>query len=361
MENDAWRASTQRRRGRLAWAHMSGVTDSPNEMLLAARAVGLRYVDPTEPGIARRRAGSGFSYRDEDGKRGHRQGDAGTHPGAGHPAGMDRCLDLPLIARPHPGNRPRRARSPPISISRSMAADARRNEVRAHDRLRQGTSAPAPRGRPRPATPRSAAREGPRRHRPAARDDADPGWQRGVRARQPFVRPDHVAQPPRAGHELRAQAHLPRQGRQGARRRPPGQAPGTRREVDPGAARPEAVPVRGRRRRAQAVDSDDVNEYLRAAMGDDFSAKDFRTWAGTVLAARALRELESAIRQSQPTPALGRAVAEVAAAAGQHAGSLPALLHPPADRRRVPRRKPGRKGRRGPAAAAPGRHLAPAG
>jgi DNA topoisomerase-1 len=43
----------------------------------------------------------------------------------------------------------------------------------------------------------------------------------------------------------------------------------------------------------QAVDSDDVNEYLRAAMGDDFSAKDFRTWAGTVLAARALRDLDA--------------------------------------------------------------------
>jgi DNA topoisomerase-1 len=38
----------------------------------------------------------------------------------------------------------------------------------------------------------------------------------------------------------------------------------------------------------QAVDSSDVNEYLRAISGDDFTAKDFRTWAGTVLAACAL-------------------------------------------------------------------------
>ncbi|HWF76728.1 MAG TPA: DNA topoisomerase IB [Caulobacteraceae bacterium] len=41
------------------------------------------------------------------------------------------------------------------------------------------------------------------------------------------------------------------------------------------------------------VDSDDVNEYLREAMGEDFSAKDFRTWAATLAAARALC-LESA-------------------------------------------------------------------
>ena len=39
---------------------------------------------------------------------------------------------------------------------------------------------------------------------------------------------------------------------------------------------------------ARDVASDDVNEYLRAASGEDITAKDFRTWAGTVLAFRAL-------------------------------------------------------------------------
>ena len=41
-----------------------------------------------------------------------------------------------------------------------------------------------------------------------------------------------------------------------------------------------------------AVTSDDVNAYIREAMGEQFSAKDFRTWAGTVSAARALRDME---------------------------------------------------------------------
>src|SRR5207237_3555462 len=41
------------------------------------------------------------------------------------------------------------------------------------------------------------------------------------------------------------------------------------------------------------VDSDDVNEYLRHVSGGDFTAKDFRTWAGTVLAARALQEMQA--------------------------------------------------------------------
>jgi DNA topoisomerase-1 len=39
-----------------------------------------------------------------------------------------------------------------------------------------------------------------------------------------------------------------------------------------------------------AIDSTDVNEYLRQIAGDDFSTKDFRTWSGTVLAACALGE-----------------------------------------------------------------------
>jgi DNA topoisomerase-1 len=38
----------------------------------------------------------------------------------------------------------------------------------------------------------------------------------------------------------------------------------------------------------RSVESADVNAYIRETMGDDFSAKDFRTWAGTVSAARAL-------------------------------------------------------------------------
>jgi DNA topoisomerase-1 len=42
----------------------------------------------------------------------------------------------------------------------------------------------------------------------------------------------------------------------------------------------------------QDVTSTDVNAYLREISGEDFTAKDFRTWAGTVLAALALKELE---------------------------------------------------------------------
>ena len=39
------------------------------------------------------------------------------------------------------------------------------------------------------------------------------------------------------------------------------------------------------------VKSDDLNEYIHEVMGEAFSAKDFRTWAGTMIAAIALDEL----------------------------------------------------------------------
>lgn len=38
----------------------------------------------------------------------------------------------------------------------------------------------------------------------------------------------------------------------------------------------------------RSIESADVNAYIRAAIGEDFSAKDFRTWAGTLAAARGL-------------------------------------------------------------------------
>jgi len=51
--------------------------------------------------------------------------------------------------------------------------------------------------------------------------------------------------------------------------------------------------------RRQDVTSTDVNAYLRKIAGQDFTAKDFRTWAGTVLAATALFEVERASSASQ--------------------------------------------------------------
>ncbi len=63
------------------------------------------------------------------------------------------------------------------------------------------------------------------------------------------------------------------------------------------------------------VGSDDVNAYLREISGGDFTAKDFRTWAGTVLAYRALTAL-------QPPGSEAAAKKNVVAAMRETAGRL---------------------------------------
>jgi DNA topoisomerase I len=63
---------------------------------------------------------------------------------------------------------------------------------------------------------------------------------------------------------------------------------------------------------AQTIDSADVNAYLREVSGEDFTAKDFRTWAGTVLAALALQEFETFDSEAQAKRNIMRAIESVA-------------------------------------------------
>jgi DNA topoisomerase-1 len=66
----------------------------------------------------------------------------------------------------------------------------------------------------------------------------------------------------------------------------------------------------------QKVTSGDVNDYLRDITGLDITAKDFRTWAGTVLAAMALREFESFDSAAQAKRNVRQAISRVAARLG---------------------------------------------
>jgi len=62
----------------------------------------------------------------------------------------------------------------------------------------------------------------------------------------------------------------------------------------------------------RSVDASDVNEYLRQITNEDFTAKDFRTWAGTVLACAMLREFEPAETQNQAKKNVVAAIKRVA-------------------------------------------------
>jgi DNA topoisomerase-1 len=77
------------------------------------------------------------------------------------------------------------------------------------------------------------------------------------------------------------------------------------------------------------VGSAEVNEYLREITGEEITAKDFRTWAGTKLAAEALREFELFDTEAERKKAVLRAVEKVA----KHLGNTPAIcrscyIHP---------------------------------
>jgi DNA topoisomerase-1 len=67
---------------------------------------------------------------------------------------------------------------------------------------------------------------------------------------------------------------------------------------------------------ARSVQSQDVNEYIRSLCGDDFSAKDLRTWGGTVVAARTLLERLDDTSAAQRQSAVKAAVKAAARALG---------------------------------------------
>ncbi|MBC8163226.1 MAG: DNA topoisomerase IB, partial [Roseiflexaceae bacterium] len=60
------------------------------------------------------------------------------------------------------------------------------------------------------------------------------------------------------------------------------------------------------------VTSDDVNAYLREISGERFTAKDFRTWAGTVLATIVLQEIGTFDKDAQAKRNVVAAVERVA-------------------------------------------------
>jgi len=64
------------------------------------------------------------------------------------------------------------------------------------------------------------------------------------------------------------------------------------------------------------ITSDDVNAYLREIGEEEFTAKDFRTWAGTVLAVEALRGRDPASSDRGARETVNEAIEEVAAALG---------------------------------------------
>ena len=73
------------------------------------------------------------------------------------------------------------------------------------------------------------------------------------------------------------------------------------------------------------ITSSDINEYLQQAIGEEFSAKDFRTWIGTVLAAAGLAAAAATDGAPASETAAKRAVLGVVRDVAEHLGNTPAV------------------------------------
>lgn len=130
--------------------------------------------------------------------------------------------------------------------------------------------------------------------------------------------------PALAPHHDRGRHARPRLRGQGRRRPPRGgdrRPPGARHRGDGRPSGYEVFSYRDEHGEVAGVLSADVNAYIKERMGEDFSAKDFRTWAGTVAAAVAPDEvgpIEGARERR-------RAVARVCRLAAELLGNTPAV------------------------------------
>ncbi|HEY7024722.1 MAG TPA: hypothetical protein VH371_07170 [Candidatus Limnocylindrales bacterium] len=298
--------------------------ENPNEH--AARAVGLRYVNDDEPGITRKRAGKGFSYRAPDGA---------------------------IIRASDELARIRALAVPPAWTDVWICASARGHiqatgrDARGRKQYRYHSSWSRTRDEAKFERTIAFARALPRLRRRVARDLRRRGLPRDkvlaavVRLLEMTLirvgNEEYARQNSSFGLTTLRRRHAKVRGESvkftfrgksgvshsvGIRDRRLARVVRQCQDL-PGQRLFEYVDDDGH---AQTVSSEDVNEYLRDAMKSDFTAKDFRTWAGTVLAIRALKPLDG----ETPTKArVKAAVAEVA----QVLGNTPAVarsgyIHP---------------------------------
>jgi DNA topoisomerase IB len=270
----------------------------------------LRRSDCTSPGIARRRRGRGFEYLESDGKR---IDDAAT---------LDRVRALALP----PAWADVWICSDPNGHLQAVGTDAAgRRQYRYHDRWRER------RDQEKFDQMLAFARALPRLRKRAAADLSGTGHTRELACAVRLLDRGFF----RVGGEEYAEGngsyglatlepkHVELAGdgmlvfdypaKSGKRR--------VQAVVDPDVYEFVAALKRRRRRRLLGIRSPEVNAYIKEHTGGDFSAKDFRTWHATVLAAVALGVSERAETRTGRQRAITRAVAEVA----HYLGNTPAV------------------------------------
>lgn len=297
---------------------------SPTPERQAARAAGLRYVDDTQPGISRRRAGKGFAYRDADG---HAVRDAAT---------LQRIRALAI---------PPAYNAVWICAHANGHLQATGRDARGRKQYRYHAEWAAMRDSGKFDRTIAFGEALPALRRRLSRDLKQRGYPREkVLAVVVALLADTLV---RVGNETYAKENksyglttlrnrhldLLRGGR--VRMRFRGKS-GQLHEVTVGDRRLGTL-VRGVQQLPgqalfqyrddegviQPVDSGAVNDYLREVMGEDFTAKDFRTWGGTLAAVQTFAATELPEPASQR--ALAKAQREVVCQVAARLGNTPAV------------------------------------
>ena len=241
------------------------------------------------PGWSRVRRGADFRYRDSRGELAARRRRDIAHSPPRDTTGLRQGMDLPGRERPPAGHRDRRAWPQTVPLSRRMAHVEGRTQIRAAGSLRRAL----------PAIRRRVARD--LAAAPRHRSNGRWCWPRWCACSTPpscasATRNMPAATAPTASRRCatstsrhprqRAQAAFPRQERRASR------GPGGR-CADRGAIVRRCQQLPGQELfqylsedgipRA-GYSSTDVNDYLREIADGDFTAKDYRTWHGTVQA-----------------------------------------------------------------------------
>ena len=265
----------------------------PLEPVESARAAGLRYVSQTDPGIRRRRAGEGFRYLRPDGRA---------------------VTDKATLARI------RRLAIPPawtdvwICASDDGHLQATGHDVRGRKQYRYHARWREVRDETKYGRMIAFGGVLPRIRRRVSRDLARPGLPREkvlatvVRLlERTFIRVgneeyarenDSFGLTTLRDRQVKvngAQMRFRFRGKSGVQHEvevaDPHIAAIVRRMQDlPGEELFQYIDEGGE---VRAIGSSDVNTYLKEISGDDFTSKDFRTWAGTLICARLLRRLDA--------------------------------------------------------------------
>jgi DNA topoisomerase I len=285
--------------------HSNIVTDLAD----AAEEAGLRYVSDTNPGYTRKRNAESFRYFDTAGKL------IRDEP---------RLLRIGRLAIPPAYHDVWICPLPNGHIQATGRDDRGRKQYRYHERWRAirdenkydrilTFAAALPKisaaGSSRFEVTGTQTRKGIGSGRATAGAHFHSGWQRGVCQTKQLFWSDHDERPPRQGAREKLRFRFRGKG-------------GKEHEVDfmdrriakivrklqdlPGQDLFQYFDDEGK---LCNLTSQDVNDYLREITGEDFTAKDFRTWAGTVLTAMALNAQEKFATKKEAKSNLKNAIA----------------------------------------------------